>query len=133
MGERTNRLRSQVKEHPVLVGTGLLVTLLSGVNVTSVVATIDTVGGLASKEYVAAQLGAHAADESRRLSEVEKGLDRIRAFTEFAPQIRDLITLRCMGVPNLDTPIATLEREFAALAGEPFREPPCERLVLPPR
>lgn len=117
----------------MLTTVAAAIAIMSGVNITSVVQTVRTVDSIATKDYVALQLSDHKQEEDKRILAVETGLDRIRAFTEIVPQLKDLLTLRCMGTPNLNATIDSLERQYFDLTKEPYREPPCERLVLTPR
>lgn len=117
----------------MISGMTAFVAIMSGVNVTSVVQTFRTIDSIATKDYVTLQLADHKQVEDKRIIAVETGLDRIRAFTEIVPQLKDLLTLRCMGTPNLNATIDSLERQYFDLTKEVYREPSCDRLVLTPR
>lgn len=136
MDEQPNRRAAfsrHIKEHPVLSSLAGVIAVLSGVNISTVVGTVRAIDSVATKDYVDTALGAYVADENKRIAAVENGMARIQAFTEIVPQLKDLLTLRCMGTPNLNATIDSLERQYQELTKEAYREPPCDRLVLAPR
>lgn len=130
MGERFDKATKHVRENPMLAGVGALMVLLSSGNVATLYTNLHELASVATEDYVTQQISAHEARENIRFKVADSKVDRIQAFTEIVPQLKDLLTLRCMGTRNLDATIEKLEEEFKTLAGEPYREPPCERLVL---
>lgn len=139
MAER-KPVKEQVKEHPVIATIAALGILAGGVNVTTVVQAVRTWDNLATKAHVAGQIAEaearidgrltqHASEADRRFDHMEDGQNRIRAFVEIVPELKDLLTLRCMGTPNLDVTIDRLKDEYEGLTGENYREPTCDRLL----
>jgi hypothetical protein len=134
------RFHEQIKENPVIAGAVAVMTVLSGINVTTVVQGVRYFDSLASKEYVSGMLATErkiATDEladrtvqsDKKFQNIETKIDRVRAFTEIVPQLRNLLTLRCMGTRGLDDVIWRLEDEYRDLTGETFAEQSCERLL----
>jgi len=126
-------LKDSLKEHPVISSIAAIMVLLSAGNATTVIQTFRFVDSVATKEYVAAYV---AQTVDTRVKGVEGKIDvlgtdlgRVRAFTEVVPELRNLLTLKCMGSSGLDSTIARLKREYRALASEDYQEPPCERLL----
>jgi hypothetical protein len=124
----------------VIAGAVAVMAVLSGINVTTVVQGVRYFDSLASKEYVSGMLATErkiAADEladrtvqsDKKFQNIETKIDRVRAFTEIVPQLRQLLTLRCMGTRGLDDVIGRLEDEYRVLTGETFAEQSCERLL----
>ena len=113
----------------MLTGIAALITVMSGVNVTTVFQGINAIESLATKDFVGSAIAVHAAEENERIAGLTEELKRIRAFTEIVPQLKDLLTLRCMGTPSLDATIDTLKREYRELTQEEYRDPPCEQLL----
>jgi hypothetical protein len=124
----------------VIAGAVAVMAVLSGINVTTVVQGVRYFDSLASKEYVSGMLATErkiAADEladrtvqsDKKFQNIETKIDRVRAFTEIVPQLRNLLTLRCMGTRGLDDVIVRLEDEYRDLTGETFAEQSCERLL----
>lgn len=124
----------------MIAGAVAVMAVLSGINVTTVVQGVRYFDSLASKEYVSGMLATErkiAADEladrtvqsDKKFQNIETKIDRVRAFTEIVPQLRNLLTLRCMGTRGLDDIIARLEDEYRDLTGETFAEQSCERLL----
>ena len=113
----------------MLTGIAALITVMSGVNVTTVFQGISAIENLASKQDVAQAIAIHATEENLRIADLDEELKRIRAFTEIVPQLKDLLTLRCMGTRGLDATIDTLKREYRELTQEEYRDPPCEQLL----
>ncbi len=137
---RIGKFRRQIKENPVITTAVAVMTLLAGVNVTTVAQNMKYFGSLATEDYVGGmlaverrtasdELAEHAAQEDKRSASIEKGMNRIRAFTEIVPQLKQLLTLRCMGTRGLDDVIARLEEDYRNLTGETFAEQSCERLL----
>jgi hypothetical protein len=134
------RIQEQIKENPMIAGAIAVMTVFTGINVTTVVQGVRYFDSLASKEYVSGMLATErkiAADEladrtvqsDKKFQNIETKIDRVRAFTEIVPQLRNLLTLRCMGTRGLDDIIVRLEDEYRDLTGETFAEQSCERLL----
>lgn len=103
--------------------------LLTSVNIGTVVAAVHWYDSLATKDNVAESIALHERVESSRIAGVENTLDRVRAFTEIVPQLREMLTLRCMNVRAVQATIDDLERRYRDLTREDFKEPPCEQLM----
>jgi TolA-binding protein len=119
-------ITEHAKENPVLA---IAAVVLTSVNVGTVVTAVRWYDSLATKDDVAQSVAQHERVESNRIAGVESTLDRVRAFTEIVPQLREMLTLRCMGTRTVQFTIDDLERRYEELTKERFREPPCEQLL----
>lgn len=137
-------LFDQIRENKVISVAIAAMTILGAVNVTSVVSTVRYVDNLATKDNVsgavaterkiaASDLADYARIAEGRFAGLEDKIDRVRAFTEVVPELRNLLSLKCMGTQGLDATIDRLKREYAILTGESYIEPPCERLIATAR
>lgn len=106
-----------------------LITVMSGVNVGSVISVVNYVDSVATKEYVTQQVSASEQRTDAKVAEIGKSVDRVQAFTEVVPELRNLLGLKCMGAVGLDPTIDRLKVEYRRLTQENYVEPPCERLV----
>jgi len=113
----------------VIALAGAAAVVFGGVNIGTVVQAVRTIDSMATKEYVVEMLEEHVAEAELSMTGLSDELKRIRAFTEVVPELRNLLTLQCMGTPNLGPSIDRLKREFARLTSEQFEEPPCEQLL----
>lgn len=121
--------KDNIKEHPVISAIIGLAMLMSGANVTSVISFVRYVDNLPDKTYVTQQVDAKDKQWNDKFESIEKNVDRIRAFTEVVPELKNLITLECMGSDGLRPTINRLKNEYRALTGEAYVEPECDRLV----
>ena len=112
---------------------GVLAVLAGGGNIAAVLNGIRIIDNLATKDYVIQTVQNHANQAQATLDSLADELRRVRAYTEVVPELRNLLALRCMGTPNLDTTIDRLEREFLNLTGSRYQEPPCEQLLATTR
>lgn len=120
---------AKLKEHPVLSIVAVLSLIGGGGSLFTFANIVRTYDNIADKPWVTEQIAIHARMADSRLDSIEDGQDRIRAFVEIVPELKSLLTLQCMGTPNLDATIARLEREYKELTGEDYDEPGCERLM----
>ena len=131
----------KVKENPLLSVAVGIVALLSSVNIATVAKNLSYFDALADKAHVADAIAAERKQASAELAQqvqiaqdrfgqLDTKLNRVRAFTEIVPELKNLLTLRCMGTDGLDYAIARLKDEYKALTGENYVEPACDRLVV---
>jgi hypothetical protein len=78
---------------------------------------------------------------SGRVSSLEAGVNemnaalalriaRMEAKIDLEPELRSLITLRCMGQSGVNVTIDRLKREYRTRSGVDYQEPDCERLTV---
>jgi hypothetical protein len=66
---------------------------------------------------------------NERNAALELRISRMEAKTDLEPELRSLITLRCMGQNRLEFTINRLKREYLNRTGRDYEEPNCSRLT----